>query len=99
MLTEGIIWKASSVQQREKTRLIHMTIINIQAGHPSNHGVHHSSCHYRASQGGNPGFTIPALMQDPCTTQDSPIRAMCSAFFTSCSARVLKRFEVYLYIL
>lgn len=31
--------------------------------------------------------------------EDSPILAMCSAFFTSCSARVLKRFEVYLYIL
>lgn len=28
-----------------------------------------------------------------------PIRATCSAFFTSCSARVLKRLDVYLYIL
>ena len=28
-----------------------------------------------------------------------PIRATCSAFFTSCSARVLNRLDVYLYIL
>lgn len=41
----------------------------------------------------------PPATNPSCTRGALPIRATCSAFFTSCSARVLKRLDVYLYIL